>query len=134
MVPAVPPRALLTRYAGARKVVEVGVGSAWLHALEAARALPGCEVWVTDVDPRVREAPAPLRAAVDDALRPTLELYEGAALVLAVRAPEELQAAASHVAHEVGADLAVLPLGGELATIDAWPRHDVVEGWHWFHR
>lgn len=108
-----PPVRLLAAYRGAAKVVEVAAGTDFAEALAAARALPGTQVVVTDVDPRVREAPAPLRGEVDDLLHPQRALFEGAALVYAVRLPEELHAAAAGVAREVGADLALRLLGDE---------------------
>lgn len=109
----VPPARLLAAYRGAAKVVEVAVGTDFTEALAAARALPGTQVVVTDVDPRVRAAPAPLRGEVDDLLRPQRALFEGAALVYAVRLPEELHAAALRVAQVVGADLALRLLGDD---------------------
>lgn len=124
------PARLVEAYRGARKVVEVGAGTQWADALGLAGAL-GCEVLVADRDPRVLGAPAPLRSAVDDAFAPDLGLYRGAALLVAVRAPEDLQRAASGIAQAVGADLALKPLGSELAALPGWPRHERVEGWHW---
>jgi uncharacterized UPF0146 family protein len=123
--PCVLPGRVLAAYRNARRVVEVGAGASW--------GTPGCEVLVTDTDPRVLGAPAPLRAAVDDAFRPQRALYEGAALLLAVRAPEELQVAVAALARAVGADVLLLPLGQELAHLDGW-RHEAVQGWHWLRR
>ncbi|MCA1813074.1 MAG: hypothetical protein LC624_03870 [Halobacteriales archaeon] len=124
------PARMLAAYRDARKVVEVGAGTQWAHALALAQALPGCEVVVMDTDPRVLEAPKALRAVLADAFRPQRALYEGASLLYAVRAPEELQAALAGIARSVGADVAFLPLGQELTRPEGW-RHEVVEGWHW---
>lgn len=108
-----PPARLLDPCRGARKVVELAAGTQFGEALAVARALPGTEVVVTDTDPRVREAPPPLRGEVDDVLRPRLGLYEGAALLYAVRLPEDLHAPALALARRVGADLALRLLGDE---------------------
>lgn len=124
---------MLAAYRGARKVVEVGCGTQWGEALDLARASPGTEVLLADVDPRILEAPKPLRAAVDDAFHPRAALYAGAVLVYAVRPPEELQGAIARIAAGAGADVAFLPLGQELARLPGW-RDEVVEGWHWLRR
>lgn len=116
-----PPARLLAGYRGARKVVELASGPRFDEALQAARALPGCEVVVTDVDPRVREAPPPLRGEVDDLLKPRLAVYEGAALLYAARLPEELHAAAGALARRAGADLALRLLGDEAPALPGWP-------------
>lgn len=122
------PLPLLARCRGARKVVELASGPRFEVAQAVARALPGCEVLVTDVDPRVREAPPPLRGEVDDLLRPRLALYEGAALLYAVRLPEDLHVPALALARKVGAPLALQLLGDE-APATGEPGRSLGQGW-----
>jgi uncharacterized UPF0146 family protein len=74
----------------------------------------------------VLEAPPPLQAEIDDMLRPRWAVYEGAALLYALRLPEELHAAAAEIAGHVGADLALRLRGDEAPAL---PRGaDVVLG------
>jgi hypothetical protein len=99
-------------YSTAGKIVEVGVGRVPDVAIELQRLLPACEVIVTDV----AEAPAlpeQVKFVRDDITRPNLRIYEGAALIHAVRPPPELQPHLLKVAREVGADLLIKSLGGE---------------------
>lgn len=123
-----PPR-LLSGYQGARKVVELAAGTQWAEALAVARALPGCEVIVTDIDPRVRDAPKPLRGAVDDLTRPALEVYQDAALLYAVRLPEELHVPAARLAERVRADLALRMLGAEAPAAGLGPPEVFPDRW-----
>jgi uncharacterized protein len=123
------PPALVARYRGARKVVELAAGTRVDVALAWAAALPGVEVVLVDVDPRVAEAKAPLRGAVDDLLRPTIALYEGASLLYAVRLPEDLHPAALALARAVGVDLALRLLGDEAPAAGELPALRI-EGWH----
>ena len=125
------PAPLLARARRARRVVEVGAGARFDVALALARASPQAEWWVTDVDPRVLAAPAPLRAALLDAHAPTGD-WSGTDLVYAMRVPEELQGAVLAFARSLGADAALRPLKDEWA--DAGPRRALVwpDGWRYF--
>lgn len=111
-------------------VAEVAAGRRFDTAL-AFHEATGMDVLVTDVDPRVLEAPRELRAKVDDLLDPKVGLYEGAALIYAQRIPEELQLAAARLAHRVGAPLALRPLKDEWADVrEVFPRYEqVLGGW-----
>lgn len=133
-----PPKALVAAYQGARKVVEVGCGAQFGEALAFARALPGTRVVVTDTDPRVRAAPAPLEGMVDDVRRPRAEVFEGAALVYAVRLPEELHEATSAAARAAGADLALRVVGDEVPELPGWRADEVLSDpsgpWRWWRR
>jgi len=99
-------------YPTAGKIVEVGVGRMPDVAIELERLLPACEKIVTDV----AEPPAlsgQVKFLRDDITRPNLHVYEGAALIYAVRPPPELQPYLLKVAQGVGADLLIKPLAGE---------------------
>lgn len=129
---AVPvPDALLDVARAARKVVEVGAGRAFGTALAFKAAAPRADVVVTDVNPVVRDAPAPLAAVVDDVTAPAWHVYEGAGLVYGIRLPEELQVPAARVARRVGAAFAVRPLKDEWADVsDDYPRVErLPDGW-----
>lgn len=103
--------------------MEVAAGDRFEAALALVAAVPGAQVWVTDVHPKVLRAPPPLVARVDDLWAPDLSLYRGAALVYGLRIPEELQGAAARVARTVGAPFAHLPLKDEYADLsDVFPR------------
>ncbi|HEX2023048.1 MAG TPA: UPF0146 family protein, partial [Candidatus Thermoplasmatota archaeon] len=113
------PPPLLDRARRARRVAEVAAGARFDVALALAR-VARANVLVTDRDPAVLRAPAPLVAAVDDLLAPDLALYDGVDLVVAVRIPEELQAPAARLASRLGADLALRPLKDEWADLRPW--------------
>jgi hypothetical protein len=136
--PTVPPKRLVEAYEGARKIVEVGCGTHFEDALALAHALPGVRVVVTDIDGRVRDAPPPLEGVVDDVRRPRPDLYDGAALVYAVRLPEELHASLARAAQAVGADLALRLLGDEVPELSGWGRPEVLADrsgpWRWWRR
>ncbi|HVL48755.1 MAG TPA: UPF0146 family protein [Candidatus Thermoplasmatota archaeon] len=102
---------VLVAFPGARRVAEVAAGRRFDLALAFAER--GADVLVTDVDPGVLEAPSPLRAALDDLVRPDRALYAGSDLVVARRLPEELQRAAWALARDLGAPLAFRPLKDE---------------------
>lgn len=133
--PSAPlPQALLERARRARKAVEVGAGPVWGTALALAQAAPQAEWWVTDVDARVLQAPAPLRAALFDVTRAPPPELSGADLVYAVRLPEELQLSCARFARHVGADLALRPLKDEWADVTPAYRRSVAwpDGWRYF--
>lgn len=106
------------------KVVELAAGRRFDLALDLAAR--GFAVTVTDLDPAVLAAPAPLDAFVDDLHRPDVARYRGAALLVARRMPEELQVAAVALARAAGVPLAFRPLKDELAEIGPVR---LVEGW-----
>lgn len=123
------PPPLLDRARRARVGLEVGAGRDWSTSLALAAHAPQAQWWVTDVDARVLDAPAPLRARLLDVTRPPADA-PSADLVLAVRLPEELQGSALRFARGLGADLAVRALKDEWADLPgsvAWP-----EGWRWW--
>lgn len=126
------PAPLVARARQARRVVEVGAGARFETAL--ALVALGPEVVVTDIDPRVRQAPAPLRAMLHDITRDSAEALGPADLVVAMRPPEELQLAIARAARALGADLAFRPLKDEWADVRAaYPTHVVwPEGWRFF--
>ncbi|MGB3943970.1 MAG: UPF0146 family protein [Methanothrix sp.] len=102
-------RFILARYSG--KVVEVGVGAAPEVALSISGAV---DLVATDRRSRTMEGIAVIG---DDIFSPDLDLYRGASLIYSIRPPLEIQIAAGRVALEVGADLIVRDLAGEVADI-----------------
>lgn len=118
------PEAILRLAGPAVVVVELAAGRRFDLALDLARR--GARVRVSDRDPGVLAAPAPLEAFVDDLHAPDLARYAGASLLVARRLPEELQAAAARLARHLGVPLAFRPLKDELG--DVGP-HRLVEGW-----
>lgn len=121
------PAALIERARRARVGVEVGAGRDFSTSLALAAEAPTALWWVTDVDPRVLDAPAPLRARILDVTAPPREFSPAPDLVVAVRLPEELQVPAWRWARALGADLAVRALKDEWADVpgaqvwgDAW--------------
>ncbi len=113
-------RFILARYSG--KVVEVGVGCVPEVALLLA---PHLEVVATDKEAREL---AGLDVVADDILSPNLALYRGAALLYSIRPPQEMQMAVGRLAREVGSDVIVRPLAGEVAQIPGFHRTLVNEG------
>jgi len=99
-------------YPSATKIVEVGVGKVPDVAIELQSLLPACEVIATDVA-EPPELSGRVKFVCDDITEPNLSIYEGAALIYAVRPPPELQPYLFEVAREVGADLLIKPLAGE---------------------
>lgn len=96
---------LASRYEPGERLVEVGVGGRTETAEELREE--GFSVVVTDkrrLDHAVR----------DDVFEPDVELYRGASAIYMVRPGEEMQGAALELAREVGCDLVVRPLAGEV--------------------
>jgi len=96
----------------AAKIVEVGVGHVPDVAVELKRLSPSCEVVVTDIK-EPAGLPGSITFVCDDVTRPDLRVYEGAALIYAIRPPPELQPHLLKLAQRVGAKLLVKPLAGE---------------------
>jgi len=98
---------LASRYGEGELLVEIGVGNR-SETAEALRA-EGFDVTCTDIEE--------VEGAVkDDVFDPDPEIYRDAAVVYLVRPGEEMQAAAHELAENVGADLAVCPLGTEVTS------------------
>ncbi len=110
------------------------MGAEFGTALAVKAENPLAEMIVTDVSPVVRAAPAELAAFVDDVARPTWAIYEGADLIMAVRAPEEIQIPIARVARRVGASLALRALKDEWADVgEAFRAFEPVSGgWRLF--
>jgi hypothetical protein len=107
-------RFISARYSG--KVVEVGIGA----APEVALLLhPGLAVLATD---KVSRTVGGLAVVEDDIFSPKLELYHGASLLYSIRPPLEIQLAMGEVSKDVGADLIVRDLAGEVAEIPGFHR------------
>jgi hypothetical protein len=107
-------RFISARYSG--KVVEVGVGS----APEVALSISGTvDLVATDRESRTVGR---LDVVGDDIFTPDLDLYRGASLIYSIRPPLEIQLAMGRVAKDVGADLIVRDLAGEVAAICGFRR------------
>lgn len=113
------PAPLLARAKHARKILEIGAGTDFTTALALHEAARDATILVSDVDPRVLRAPAPLLPMLLDATRAEdLRALQGVDLVIAVRIPEELQASCFALARRLGADLAMRALKDEWAHVD----------------
>lgn len=126
-----PPQ-LRARAARTRVGLEVGAGARFETAL-ALHAVNRAARWiVSDVDPRVLDAPPPLEARMLDLEHPAIGDLCDVDLVYATRIPEELQPSASRLADALAADLALRPLKDEWA--DVGRRRFVVwsGGWRYF--
>lgn len=126
------PAPLVARARRVRVGLEVGAGARFETAVALLGVNPAARWIVSDVDPRVLSAPAPLEGRVLDLLHPFMDGLEGVDLVYAVRLPEELQAAARRLARGLGADLALRPLKDEWADVgpgrcEFWP-----SGWRYW--
>lgn len=100
-------------------VVEIGVGGRFnvLEALASAR--PDLRLVATDVNQAALDgAPEVVGTHVDDVWRPDEALYDGAALIFAVRCPAELQVPTARLAARVGARLALRAFKDEWADVD----------------
>lgn len=118
-------------YGDAGKIVEIGVGHRMDVAERISRALPGAEVLVTDKDEswvRSRKL-GRIRAVADDAMFPSLKLYQGASLLYSLHPPGEILPALEKLANRVGADLLIVPISDERHDFqpDRW-RELVVQG------
>lgn len=102
-------------YAGARKIVEVGVGHRIEVAERISKALPRAEIVVTDKDEawvRSRKSQR-IRAVADDAMFPCPTVYKDASLLYSLNPPGEILLALEKLAAGVGADLLVVPISDE---------------------
>lgn len=111
-------------YHGARKIVEIGVGSFPLVALSIKERLPNVDVVVTDTDEEKLNAikgyhpELKLHVELDDIISPRLQVYSGSSLIYSLRTPPELVPYIVKVAKVVGADTLIRPLSGEEAGFD----------------
>lgn len=114
----------------------MAAGASFATALALQAHAPQAAFVVTDVDPRVLQAPPPLTGVLHDLTRDGPRPFAGADLLYAVRLPEELQASAARLARRLGADLALRPLKDEWADLaphflrhETWPG-----GWRFYPR
>jgi uncharacterized protein len=92
---------IINNYKRADKIVEVGAGSFLEVALTLKEHLK-MDIMVTDVKPGEE-------ITRDDIRHPDLKIYDGAALIYAIRPPEELHPHLVDVAERVSADLIIRP-------------------------
>jgi hypothetical protein len=105
---------VVKNYRGARKIVEVGIGRFRSVALEISERLPNADLVVVDNDPKViaevKGCCPSLKAVLNDVMRPTTKVYDGADLIYSIRCPPELLPCLTKLADDVQADLIILPL------------------------
>ena len=106
---------ICTHYSG--RVVEVGAG--YVSDVALTLSFRGLDVAVTDVQERFLDG---LHIEKDDIFSPRLELYEGACLIYSLRPPLEMQIAIGDLAHRIGADILIRPLGDEVAQLPGFVR------------
>jgi uncharacterized UPF0146 family protein len=94
------------------KVVEIGVG---LHYNVAIKLSEYVKVIVSDIidinqiDQKIRSI-----YVKDDISNPRLSIYKGASLIYSIRPPIEIQTDILNLAHKVGSDTLIRPLGSEV--------------------
>ena len=111
---------ILERYSG--KVVEVGVGKAIYVSAQVSQVR---DFVATDLVGREERG---LEIVGDDIFSPRKDLYKGAQLIYAIRPPLELQLAMGRLAQEIGAEVIVRPLAGEVAKLSGFQRHLINRG------
>jgi len=97
---------IINNYLGAKKIVEVGVGSRRGVLEELDKALDA-QVIGTDIKPSDPEIVS------DDIMNPDLRIYENADLIYSLRLPIELHPYIEKIANIVGSDLIIKPLSTE---------------------
>lgn len=119
-----PPR-VIDRVPTGGLVVEIGVGNRYDAIQELAQRRGDLELRAVDVRPQgLEDAPAGVKAVRDDIWEPDEGVYEGAALLFAVRCPTELQPPLARLARRVNAALAINVVK------DEWARLDPILGGH----
>ena len=100
------------------RVVEIGVGERTTVAERLARE-SHLDVTATDVRELDVGGPDARRPTFvrDDVSDPDVDVYSGAALLYAVRAPPELHRPIAELAAAVDADAIVVPCGGDPVTV-----------------
>ncbi len=97
---------IINNYPGAKKIIEVGVGSQSGVLEELDKALDA-QVIGTDIktsDPEI---------VSDDIMNPDLRIYENADLIYSLRLPIELHSYIKEIANIAGSDLIIKPLSTE---------------------
>ncbi len=105
-------RYIAENYPSAAKIVEVGIGHVPEVAAELQQLMPRCTVLVTDIQ-KPTGIPKTMTFIRDDITKPNLRVYQGAALIYAIRPSPELQPYILEAARKVGADLLIKPLAAE---------------------
>ncbi|MEM3653943.1 MAG: UPF0146 family protein, partial [Candidatus Bathyarchaeia archaeon] len=82
---------IVTNYKHAKKIVEVMIGNHPWIAIGIKKRLPNVELLVTDIDlEKLKDIKTKfpfLKCISDDIMLPSLNLYEGADLIYAIRPP-----------------------------------------------
>ncbi len=113
-----PPAVVEALEEGAR-VVEIGVGGRFEVLVDLHERRGDLELAATDVRAAALEgAPAYVATRLEDVFEADPDDYRGVALLVAVRAPAEMQPAIARLAEAAGAGLALSPLGNELAPLE----------------
>jgi uncharacterized UPF0146 family protein len=108
---------IITKYRGASKIVEIGIGRFCAVAAEIKHLLPDAEVIVTDSDITAineanRKYPS-LKVVKDDVEKPNIELYRNADIIYSIRAPPELWPKIVHLSELINSSLIIRPLPTE---------------------
>jgi len=96
-------RYIISNYAHAHKIVEVGVGTFPMVACELEKHLK-LNIIMTDINPSHEGI------IQDDIGHPHLKIYKDAELIYSIRPPEELHHHLEKVSRIIGADLIIKPL------------------------
>ncbi len=104
---------IASKYQRVGKIVEVMVGKNPWIAAAVKKQLSNTEVVVVDryqetID-YIKQVCPEVKGVKDDILDPRLEIYEGAALIYAIRPPDELLPRMYDLAERIGADVLVRP-------------------------
>ena len=94
------------------KVVEIGVGWHYNVAIKLSRYFKVIVTDIIDVD-QIDEKIRGIYVK-DDISNPRLSIYTGASLIYSIRPPIEIQTDILNLAHEVGSNSLIRPLGSEV--------------------
>lgn len=100
---------IINNYAGADKLVEVGVGKFHKVGSILQENLKATIV-LTDIKPSSR------KIVQDDICNPDLKIYKGSSLIYSIRPQPELQPYIIDVAENVGADIIIKPFSTEFVS------------------
>lgn len=119
--------ALVGRFGGYSRIVEVGIGG----NTAVARALSsGSSVNATDIVPC--SVPDGVSFFLDDVTDPSPGVYSGCELVYGLNLPPELQLAAARCAERFGADFAFTTLGFDPPVVSVSPESIPGETVYWY--
>lgn len=113
------PAAVVEALEEGARVVEIGVGGRFEALVDLHERREDLELAATDVRPTALDgAPGYVETRLEDVFEADPAAYREVALLVAVRAPAEMQPAVARLAGGTGAGLALSPLGDELAPLE----------------